>query len=60
MGLGIIYGGEWYEVKNAESGIVLALCVYGPDREVLVQRLQPRLQQYTASLVHGILNIIET
>ncbi|RMC18065.1 hypothetical protein DUI87_04944 [Hirundo rustica rustica] len=58
--LEMIYRGEWYQVKNAESGIVLALCVYGPDREVLVQRLQPRLQQYTASLVHGILNIIET
>lgn len=60
QGLGMVYGGEWYQVKSAESGIVLALCVYGPDREVLVQRLQPRLQQYTASLVHGILNIIET
>lgn len=60
QGLEMIYGGEWYQVKSAESGIVLALCVYGPDREVLVQRLQPRLQQYTASLVHGILNIIET
>ncbi|NXY11367.1 TOPRS ligase, partial [Pteruthius melanotis] len=60
QGLEMIYGGEWYQVKSAESGIVLALCVYGPDREVLVQRLQPRLQQYTESLVHGILNIIET
>ncbi|NXY13794.1 TOPRS ligase, partial [Atrichornis clamosus] len=60
QGLEMIYGGEWYQVKSAESGILLALCVYGPDREVLVQRLQPRLQQYTASLVHGILNIIET
>lgn len=60
QGLEMIYGGEWYQVKSAESGIVLALCVYGPDREVLVQRLQSRLQQYTASLVHGILNIIET
>lgn len=60
QGLEMICGGEWYQVKSAESGIVLALCVYGPDREVLVQRLQPRLQQYTASLVHGILNIIET
>lgn len=60
QGLEMIYGGEWYQVKSAESGIMLALCVYGPDREVLIQRLQPRLQQYTASLVHGILNIIET
>lgn len=60
QGLEMIYGGEWYQLKSAESGIMLALCVYGPDREVLVQRLQPRLQQYTASLVHGILNIIET
>ncbi|XP_056369244.1 E3 ubiquitin-protein ligase Topors-like isoform X2 [Oenanthe melanoleuca] len=60
QGLEMIYGGEWYQVKSAESGIVLALCVYGPDREVLVQRLQPRLQHYTASLVHGILTIIET
>lgn len=60
QGLQMIYGGEWYQVKSAESGIMLALCVYGPDREVLVQRLQPRLQHYTASLVHGILTIIET
>ncbi|XP_023800584.1 E3 ubiquitin-protein ligase Topors-like isoform X2 [Cyanistes caeruleus] len=59
QGLEIIYGGKWYQVKSAESGIVLALCVYGPDREVLIQRLQPRLQQYTTPLVHGILNIIE-
>ncbi|NXA15247.1 TOPRS ligase, partial [Sapayoa aenigma] len=58
--LEMIYRGEWWQVKSAESGILLALCVYGPNREVLVQRLEPRLQQYTASLVHGILNIIET
>ncbi|NWI57716.1 TOPRS ligase, partial [Calyptomena viridis] len=60
QGLEMIYRGEWWQVKSAESGILLALCVYGPDREVLVQRLEPRLQQYTAPLVHGILNIIET
>uniref|UniRef100_A0A8C3QVG5 RING-type E3 ubiquitin transferase n=1 Tax=Cyanoderma ruficeps TaxID=181631 RepID=A0A8C3QVG5_9PASS len=40
QGLEVIYGGKWYQVKSAESGIMLALCVYGPDREVLVQRLQ--------------------
>ncbi|XP_050185752.1 E3 ubiquitin-protein ligase Topors-like [Myiozetetes cayanensis] len=60
QGLEMIYGGEWWQVKSAESGILLTLCVYGPDREVLIQRLEPRLQQYTAPLVHGILNIIAT
>ncbi|KAJ7426481.1 E3 ubiquitin-protein ligase Topors-like protein [Willisornis vidua] len=60
QGLEMIYGGKWWQVKSAESGILLALCVYGPNREVLIQRLEPRLQQYTVPLIHGILNIIET
>lgn len=55
-----IYKDRWWQVKTAESSILLALCIFGPDREVLLQRLQPRLQQYTALLVHGVLSIIET
>lgn len=55
-----IYGERWWQMKTAESGVLLALCIFGPDREVLAQRLQPRLRHHTALLVDGVLSIIET
>lgn len=55
-----IYRERWWQVKTAESSILLALCIFGPDREVLMQRLQPGLRHYTSLLVRGVLRIIET
>lgn len=55
-----IYREHWWEIKTVESAILLALCIFGPDREVLVQRLQPRLQHHTALLVDGVISLIET
>ncbi|XP_050185766.1 uncharacterized protein LOC126647510 [Myiozetetes cayanensis] len=55
-----IYRDKWWQVKTAESSVLLALCIFGPNRDGLVQRLQPRLQEHTAPLIHGILSIIET
>ncbi|CAN8220627.1 unnamed protein product [Coccothraustes coccothraustes] len=55
-----IYRERWWQVKTVESSILVALCIFGPDREVLVQRLQPRLRRYAALLVHGVLSVIET
>ncbi|NXF40306.1 TOPRS ligase, partial [Nyctibius bracteatus] len=51
-----IDGSEWW--RSAESSILHALCVYGPDREVMVQVLQDYLKEYAAALVPGIVNII--
>ncbi|KAL2294076.1 hypothetical protein Nmel_007797 [Mimus melanotis] len=55
-----MYGERWWQVKIAESSILLALCMFGPERAVLQQRLQPRLRRHTALLVQGVLSIIET
>lgn len=55
-----IYQERWWQVKTAESSILLALCIFGPDRHVLQERLQPRLRRHTALLVQGVLSIIET
>ncbi|KAF1584922.1 UNVERIFIED_CONTAM: hypothetical protein FQV15_0017531, partial [Eudyptes pachyrhynchus] len=53
-----ICGARWWLAKSAESTILHALCVHGPDGEVLVQVLQDYLEEYTASLVHGVINNI--
>ncbi|OWK59640.1 hypothetical protein RLOC_00000158 [Lonchura striata] len=55
-----IYREQWWQTRTVESSILLILCIFGPDREVLLQQLRPRLQCYTALLVHGTLGIIET
>ncbi|NXF40215.1 TOPRS ligase, partial [Nyctibius bracteatus] len=52
------YGAQWWLKKHAESIILHALCVHGPDREVMVQVLQPTFGEFTAALVRGIINII--
>ncbi|TRZ10847.1 hypothetical protein HGM15179_016260, partial [Zosterops borbonicus] len=51
---------RWWQIKTVESGILLALCIFGPDREVLAQRLQPRLRHHTTLLVDSVVGIIET
>ncbi|GAB0205678.1 E3 ubiquitin-protein ligase Topors-like [Grus japonensis] len=53
-----IYGAQWWLAKNAESIILHALCLYGPDGEVMVQTLQPVLDEYAAPLVHGLIDVI--
>ncbi|XP_029859902.1 uncharacterized protein LOC115336673 [Aquila chrysaetos chrysaetos] len=54
-----ISGARWWEAKSAESSILHALCIYGPDAEVMVQMLRPVLEEHTAPLVHGTINTIE-
>ncbi|KAF1444316.1 TOPRS ligase, partial [Pygoscelis papua] len=53
-----ICGARWWQAKNAENSILRTLCIYGPDGEVMVQVLQDCLQEYTAPLVHGVIDII--
>ncbi|RMC01258.1 hypothetical protein DUI87_22207 [Hirundo rustica rustica] len=55
-----IYGKQWWQIKSVKSGILLALCIFGPEREVLVQHLQPCLRHHTALIVEGIFSIVET
>lgn len=53
-----IYWHQWWLVESAESSILHSLCVHGPAAEVLVQRLQPLLQEHTGPLVHSIIGVI--
>ncbi|NWI67012.1 TOPRS ligase, partial [Todus mexicanus] len=53
-----IYGTQWWRVRSAEGNILHALCVCGLDEEVMVQRLQDCLEEYTSPLVHGVINTI--
>ncbi|GAB0205684.1 E3 ubiquitin-protein ligase Topors-like [Grus japonensis] len=53
-----IYGAQWWLAKNVESIILHALCLRGPDREVVVQMLQPVLDEYAAPLLHGLIDAI--
>ncbi|NWI53760.1 CHFR ligase, partial [Calyptomena viridis] len=53
-----IYQSWWWLVEAAESTILHELCVNGPNAEVLIERLQPLLEQHTAPLVHGVISII--
>ncbi|NXK15616.1 TOPRS ligase, partial [Herpetotheres cachinnans] len=56
--LAAIYGDQWWLAKSAESTILHGLCICGPHQELMVQTLQDSLEQHTARLVHGIINII--
>ena len=53
-----IYGARWWQAKSAESTILHTLCVYGADGEAMLRTLQSYLEEYTASLVHGVIDII--
>ncbi|NXJ35696.1 TOPRS ligase, partial [Ciconia maguari] len=53
-----IYGARWWQARSAESSVLHALCLCGPNEEVMVQMLQDYLKEYTAPLVHGLINIM--
>lgn len=49
---------QWWMARSTQSVILHALCVYGPDREIMIQSLQGVLEEHTVSLVHGTIDII--
>ncbi|NXH72068.1 TOPRS ligase, partial [Hydrobates tethys] len=49
---------EWWTAMAAEKLIVHALCIYGLDTEAIIQWMQPGLEEHTAPLVHGLINVI--
>ncbi|CAN8179526.1 unnamed protein product, partial [Coccothraustes coccothraustes] len=53
-----IYQGWWWVVDAVESSILHGLCIYGPNAEMLVQVLQPLLEEHTAPLVHDVISIV--
>ncbi|XP_027562961.1 LOW QUALITY PROTEIN: uncharacterized protein LOC113979885 [Neopelma chrysocephalum] len=53
-----IYRSWWWLVEAAESTILHDLCVKGPNAQALIEGLEPLLEQHTALLVHGAINII--
>ncbi|KAJ7416221.1 E3 ubiquitin-protein ligase Topors-like protein [Willisornis vidua] len=53
-----IYKSWWWLVEATESTILHDLCVSGPNAVVLIERLEPLLEQHTAPLIHGVINII--
>lgn len=54
-----IYGAWWWVAEIAEATIMHALCVYGPNRQLMVPFLQPVLQEHTEPVVSGVFRIIE-
>ncbi|NXK11560.1 TOPRS ligase, partial [Herpetotheres cachinnans] len=56
--LAAIYGDQWWLAKSVESTILHGLCICGPDRDLMVQKLQDSLEEHTARLVHGVIDII--
>ncbi|CAN8179456.1 unnamed protein product [Coccothraustes coccothraustes] len=53
-----IYGSQWWPAVRAENSILYALCLCGPDEEVMVQMLQPLLEEYTEQLVDATVSFI--
>ncbi|NXF00268.1 TOPRS ligase, partial [Menura novaehollandiae] len=56
--LAAVYRNQWWRAEAAEGSILHGLCVCGPDAEILVELLEPLLNGHTASLVHGIIDVI--
>ncbi|NXW83850.1 TOPRS ligase, partial [Alopecoenas beccarii] len=54
-----IYEEQWWLARAAEKLILHALCCYGLDEQAVVQQMQPGLEEHTAPLVHGLINVIE-
>ncbi|NXD58182.1 TOPRS ligase, partial [Corvus moneduloides] len=52
------YGTRWCMARIAESIILHAVSICGPDRSVLAHVLQDFLEEHTEPLIHGIINII--
>ncbi|NWT90085.1 TOPRS ligase, partial [Lanius ludovicianus] len=53
-----IYGSQWWLAVRAENSILYTLCLCGPDGDIMVQMLQPLLEEHTEQLVDGIVNFI--
>ncbi|NWT73468.1 TOPRS ligase, partial [Prunella himalayana] len=53
-----IYGSQWWLAVRAENSILYSLCICGPDEEVMVQMLQPLLEEYTEQLVDATVSFI--
>ncbi|NXE84854.1 TOPRS ligase, partial [Cochlearius cochlearius] len=53
-----IHGARWWHARSAESSILHALCVYGPDEAAMVRALQGSLEEYTAPLVQGVISVV--
>ncbi|KAK4815732.1 hypothetical protein QYF61_006770 [Mycteria americana] len=54
-----IYEEEWWLAMAAEKLILHALCCYGLDGAAVIQRMQPGLEEHTAALVNGLIDVIE-
>ncbi|XP_023786321.1 uncharacterized protein LOC111931840 isoform X2 [Cyanistes caeruleus] len=48
-----IHRDQWWMARSTQSAILHALCVYGPDRETMIQSLQGVLEEHTVTLVQG-------
>ncbi|NWV28671.1 TOPRS ligase, partial [Origma solitaria] len=55
--LGEIFQGRWWLVEATESSILRYLCICGLDREDLAQRLLVFLEEHTAPLVRGLIEV---
>ncbi|XP_023800615.1 uncharacterized protein LOC111941686 [Cyanistes caeruleus] len=53
-----IHRNQWWMARSTQSAILHALCVYGPDRETMIQSLQGVLEEHTVTLVQGTIDII--
>ncbi|XP_068033466.1 E3 ubiquitin-protein ligase Topors-like [Anomalospiza imberbis] len=53
-----MYGEQWWMARSTQSVILHALCVYGPEQEVMIQSLQAFLEEHTVPLVRGTIDII--
>ncbi|TRZ09954.1 hypothetical protein HGM15179_017152 [Zosterops borbonicus] len=49
---------QWWLARSTQSVILHALCVYGPEREIMIQSLQGILEEHAESLVQGTIDII--
>ncbi|KAL2309365.1 hypothetical protein Nmel_005561 [Mimus melanotis] len=49
---------EWWMARSTQSAILHALCVYGPDQEMMIQSLQDVLEEHTVPLVQDTIDII--
>ncbi|NXL01906.1 TOPRS ligase, partial [Mesembrinibis cayennensis] len=53
------YEEQWWLAMATEKLLLHALCCYGLDEEAMIQRMQPGLEEDTAPLVRGLINVIE-
>ncbi|GAB0205948.1 E3 ubiquitin-protein ligase Topors-like [Grus japonensis] len=53
-----IYEEEWWLAMAAEKLIMHTLCCYGLDEEAVVQQMEFGLEEHTAPLVRGLIDVI--